>query len=718
MPPKRARKRRGAADSVTATYAYGEDAADPPATGKPKPKTLCEIFAHLQGDTGPNELQLWNSAMRRTVSRAEREGKEVHDALMTRGLDGRLADGSMLVKSSLGYPESSSLSYLEHPSLIQMMLGLAAANGDHVTEEEMRERISLQMQRESESSAARAPTALPSRPEASTLLSRFDAAATEDPLAGQSEVPALARLLGEARCEVSSDFLHGDVRCLAAAGPALVLAGATGYKHREPWAKRFAPKAIEPRSLAECAAAALVGAAEPASLEACASALSGSASGSVLEQMTQYFEVEESYTASDPAAVKTLFSSSVRSAAVDPHSGLTWLGEACGRRFKAFDAEGRCCYTLDSPSTDALAVAAHHGARVLVAPGGAGKLAFWNTASLDARTGGVRQYRGEGPWRERVLTLQVLEGSEEADVLSFSDAEGVCWLEEVEGKVDVTRGEAPHATRTVEAGEHANSFSAICDVGDGKLALAANGRSRGDGTLNAEVIAVFDVAAGRTSRLFGHVPAPGGYIRQVNALSSAPELAGTLASGCSDGTVKIWDVRARRPTHTLLGLEDSRTEGIAAVALVAGGGGGWPFVFSSSPDAAIKLWDLRASGRCLYELATGNARVDSLVWHSDSRTLLAVAERGEAPRSGGWGGDSDEEPEDEDWDAWPTDARHREDDFGVRWDLPHSGSSVVLQYRFKGSPAQPSRTMKSYFSKGNESVAKWRSIGEAYACRR
>ena len=144
------------------------------------------------------------------------------------------------------------------------------------------------------------------------------------------------------------------------------------------------------------------------------------------------------------------------------------------------------------------------------------------------------------------------------------------------------------------------------------------------------------------------------------------------------------------------------------------GGSGWPFVFSSSPDAAIKVWDLRADGRCLYELATGNACVHSLTWHQETKTLLALADRGVEKRIS----DGDEDA-DMDRFAWSSDARHKQDDFGVRWDLPYSEQSVVLQYHFKEAPAQPSRTRKHYGSEEAESVAKWTGdIGDAYTSHR
>ena len=698
--------------------------------------TLQETFASLQSDAAGSGMGKWNAAM----ARASRGDKDAREALLKVQQDGRLADGSLLVKSSLGYEDSGGMGILksenlDDPYFMQMMQAMSAGE---MSEEEIRARIAAVCEQEEAAAALREPKAAGTRPsDASTLLSRFDAGLelyhANDLAGGFSVAPSLARHLAEARCEVAAESTKAS--CLAASGTSLVLAGSTGYKSREPWARRFGPAAVRPpQTLAERAAAALVAGAEPASLAACASSLSGTAQGALLERhMTQQpFEVSEQlgYALSGdnlPEAAKvrltTHFSSSVASAFHDSEADLTWLGESCGRRFKAFDNQGCCRYTLDSPSVATLTVAELNGSRMLIAPGGAGGLAIWDLSGLDDCTGGTRMYRGEGPWSARTHVLDVLDGaSSEAEVLSVSEAGNVCWLEDVEEGVDVTKGEPPHGTLILDDDEDANSFSTICDAGDGNLALAACGRSNGDATVGSEVIMLYDFCSGRVVRLFGHAPAPDGYIRQVGSLSAAPrDLPGMLASGCSDGTVKIWDVRSRKPTHTLLGKEDDSTGGINAVQLVSGGSG-WPFVFSSSPDAAIKVWDLRADGRCLYELATGNACVHSLTWHQETKTLLALADRGEERRRYGQRDSNGDEDADFDRFAWSSDARHKQDDFGVRWDLPYTERSVLLQYHFKESPAQPSRTTKHLYGSEEDSeeevVHKWTSdIGDAYSRR-
>ena len=55
----------------------------------------------------------------------------------------------------------------------------------------------------------------------------------------------------------------------------------------------------------------------------------------------------------------------------------------------------------------------------------------------------------------------------------------------------------------------------------------------------------------------------------------------------------------------------------------------------------------------------------------------------------GPGGNSSDEEDfcAEAWDAWPKDACHRADDFGVQWDQP-GGDYALAQYRFMQQPQQ------------------------------
>ena len=175
-------------------------------------------------------------------------------------------------------------------------------------------------------------------------------------------------------------------------------------------------------------------------------------------------------------------------------------------------------------------------------------------------------YRGEGPWSARTHVLDVLDGaSSEAEVLSVSEAGNVCWLEDVEEGVDVTKGEPPHGTFILDDDEGANSFSAICDAGDGNLALAACGRSYGDATVGSEVVLLYDFCSGCVVRLFGHAPAPDGYIRQVGSLSAAPREGSSARAHTSERESML--PRALLP-RALAGISVATVGGRGAVASV------------------------------------------------------------------------------------------------------------------------------------------------------
>ena len=240
----------------------------------------------------------------------------------------------------------------------------------------------------------------------------------------------------------------------------------------------------------------------------------------------------------------------------------------------------------------------------------------------------------------------------------------------------------------------------------GQLALSFDGRGPdGNGVRNAEVIALFDVASARTAgHLFGHAPNNEGYVTHLGALASGGmSLPHSLASACSDGVVKVWDVRTRRPTHSLVDKAQGEASAITFAPV-----GDMPLLFSGSSDGAIRLWDLRNSGRCVYELATGNARVEALEWDAAGCALLALTRRDAARRA--YGRDSDDDDaEGEAWDAWPRDAHHSADDFGVQWDQPHEEYGFA-QYRFTEEPQQPDR----FYGPHSERPATWRYVSEAY----
>jgi hypothetical protein len=102
-------------------------------------------------------------------------------------------------------------------------------------------------------------------------------------------------------------------------------------------------------------------------------------------------------------------------------------------------------------------------------------------------------------------------------------------------------------------------------------------------------------------------------------------------------------------------------------------------VFTGTGKAEqIKMWDVRARAP-VYELATGNNRVESLLWDSERSCLYAATEclwmdrmgyrhdyrTAKIPKSGY---DKSQVNSDEEERCWPENAWHKEDYFGHTFD--------------------------------------------------
>ena len=98
-----------------------------------------------------------------------------------------------------------------------------------------------------------------------------------------------------------------------------------------------------------------------------------------------------------------------------------------------------------------------------------------------------------------------------------------------------------------------------------------------------QVVSLYDVAAGRTAGLLvGHAPNCDGYVTCIEALAAGgTALPHTVASACTDGTVKVWDTRMMRCLNELPGHSGS----VRCLAFLGSR------LLSGSTDGTVRLWD-------------------------------------------------------------------------------------------------------------------------------
>ena len=128
---------------------------------------------------------------------------------------------------------------------------------------------------------------------------------------------------------------------------------------------------------------------------------------------------------------------------------------------------------------------------------------------------------------------------------------------------------SPHQIATLEG--HTDGVAAVSFSPDGSL--LASGSS--DGT-----ILLWDMRSRERVATLGHTDG-------VAAVSFSPD-GSLLASGSSDGTILLWDMRSRERVATL-----GHTDGVAAVSFSPDGS----LLASGSSDGTILLWDMRSRER-------------------------------------------------------------------------------------------------------------------------
>ncbi|KAG9094810.1 hypothetical protein FS749_011777 [Ceratobasidium sp. UAMH 11750] len=201
------------------------------------------------------------------------------------------------------------------------------------------------------------------------------------------------------------------------------------------------------------------------------------------------------------------------------------------------------------------------------------------------------------------------------------------------------------------------------------------------------------------ARYLGH----SGTVTDLSVSAGDPQ---TFLTACSDGFARLFDTRTPLPVLTFDACQNTDSCDSAVLAHPDG----IPTVFSGTDKAEqIKMWDVRAHTP-VYELATGNNRVQSLAWDPTRNHLYAATEcryydwmgyhheyryarRGvrEAPvrdedDEDGWV-DDDDEDDDEYTDhgegGWPDNAWHLETHFEYMFD---AGDHRVYRYAFKEDP--------------------------------
>lgn len=112
-----------------------------------------------------------------------------------------------------------------------------------------------------------------------------------------------------------------------------------------------------------------------------------------------------------------------------------------------------------------------------------------------------------------------------------------------------------------------------------------------------------------------------GHTMSVSSVAWSPD-GKTLASGSSDETIKLWDVRTGKNITTLKGDEvDWEFSSVTSVAYSPDG----KRLASASTDKTIRLWDV-ISGRNIATLEGHTDEVQSVAWSPNGKTLASISD--------------------------------------------------------------------------------------------
>ncbi|WP_017717516.1 WD40 repeat domain-containing protein [Kamptonema formosum] len=203
--------------------------------------------------------------------------------------------------------------------------------------------------------------------------------------------------------------------------------------------------------------------------------------------------------------------------------------------------------------------------------------------------------------------------------------ETACWASAVaispDGKILVSGGEDPvDETGSIEIwdlqkGEilhdlYPDVIYAVAISADGKILASAGSKATAESTENKEEAGLVQVRRLETRELLHALVETSG---KVSSVAVSPD-GQVLASGCQDGSVKLWDLKTGQVQRILLG----HSLPVNCVAISADGN----VLASGSSDRTVKLWNPH-TGELLQTLEEHAERVSAVAFSPDGKTLVS-----------------------------------------------------------------------------------------------